>query len=377
LAPLAGTGLAIVAALAPIELAAQTVASLDAGASHVEYDGFLPSAAFSLTPSLRHVGRRLAFGARAAWLQFESGNSSVQGSVAGSVVLTASRGAVAELGAELGASRYEDFARFSHLLATARIQFPGVDGEGGWVLATIGTVANESERRMVQRLAGALRFDRPLVSVTLSGTGTQVGGTSYVDLGAGVRHVHRGRIEAEAVVSARAGDPASDGGPYLEAALTLPLFASAALVLAGGRYAADAVRGNVAGRYVTAAVRVTAARRRQPLPRAALPPAIPPAGDGAAVAATLIETRRGRGEACTLIVHAAGATTVEVMADFTDWLTTALEPAGRDLWRATLRIPPGRYRLNLRVNGGPWGVPAGTTPISDEFQGTVGAIVIP
>ena len=41
------------------------------------------------------------------------------------------------------------------------------------------------------------------------------------------------------------------------------------------------------------------------------------------------------------------------------------------------KIAPGRYRLNVRVSGGPWGVPAGTTPVADDFQGLVGAVVIP
>jgi hypothetical protein len=204
-----------------------------------------------------------------------------------------------------------------------------------------------------------------------------VGGTSYADLAATVRHLHRGGFEAEAVVGARAGDSDNDVGPYVEAALTVPLFVHAALVLAGGRYATDAVRGNLGGRYVTAALRVTASRRARSLPQAALPPVIPPAGDGAAVAATLIETRRGRADACTLIVHAAGATTIEVMGDFTDWLPATLRRGGPNRWSITLPIAPGRHRLNVRVNGGPWTVPAGTTPVADDFQGMVGTVVIP
>lgn len=370
LAPLAGTGLAAAPA------GAQTRASLDAGVSHVEYVDFLPSAALSLTPAIRVAGERLGFVARATWLQFESGNNSVQGLVAGSLLLPASPDVVAELGAELGGSRYEDFARFSHVLGRARLQFRGARGGGGWIGATVGAAASDAEGRAVQRLAGALLLDQRDLRITLGGAGTFVGSTGYADLDATLRHARPGGFVAEAVVSARAGDPGGDGGPYVEATLTMPLSSHAAIVLAGGRYATDPVRGNIAGRYVTAALRLTAPLSPRPPVTLAIP-AGPPADNGATVAAALVEARRVRGDACTLVFRTTHASAIEVMADFTDWLPVALGPAGPDLWSITLPIPPGRHRLNVRVNGGPWGVPAGTTPVADDFQGTVGAVVIP
>ncbi|HWP36440.1 MAG TPA: glycogen-binding domain-containing protein [Gemmatimonadales bacterium] len=380
---MAATRLALAIALAPLGAAratiaaAQIVVSLDAGASHVEYDGFLPSAAFSLTPALRVVRERVAFGARATWLRFESGNSSLQGLLAGSVVLASSRRSLAELGAELGGSRYEHFARFSHVLASARLQFLGTQDRAGSLALTLGAVEKDGETRPIQRASGAVRFAREALSVTLTGTGTIVGGSDYADFSATFRHTHRSGLEAEASVSARAGDAATDAGPYVEAALTVPLLTTTALVLAGGRYPTDAVRGNIGGRFVTAAVRISTPRRPRPIPRAALPPATAAPGDGSTVAATLVETRRGRGESCTLVVHAAGASSVELMGDFTDWSAVTLQPAGNNTWSVTLRIAPGRRRINVRVNGGPWSVPAGTTAVADDFQGMVGAIVIP
>lgn len=370
LAPFAGTGLVAGPA------GAQTRASLDAGVSHVEYAGFLPSAALSFTPALRLVGERLGFAARATWLQFESGNQSVQGLVAGSLLLPVSPRVVAELGTELGGSRYEEFARFSHLLGRARLRLLGTGGTSGWIATTLGAAVFDSEGHPVGGLTAGLRFERPDLSFTLAGAGTLLDGTSYADLETTVRHARPGGFTAEAVVSARAGDPDGDPGPYVEASLTIPFTSHVAVVLAGGRYATDAVRGNIAGRYVSAALRLTAPLRpRRPI-TLAMPPG-PPADNGATVAAALVEVRRGRGERCTLVFRAAGASAIEVMADFTDWLPVALEPAGPDLWSVTLPVAPGRRRLNLRLNGGPWGVPAGTTPVADDFQGTVGAVVIP
>lgn len=362
-------GLAFAAALAAGPADAQTRASLDAGISQVEYAGFLPSAAFSVSPSLRIVGERTAFVAQGTWLKFESGNNSIQGLVAGSVSVPTAPGLVAELGAELGGSRYEGFARFSHVLGRARLQF-----DRGWIAATAGFAEFGSARGSVQGVSLGLRRDLRDVTIALAGAGTVIGNAAYADLGATMRHGRPGGLEAEAVVSARAGDPDGDAGPYVEASLTVPLTDHAAVMIAGGRYAADAVRGNVAGRYVTAAVRLTAPlrhRRRIPL---VTPPA-PAADDGAVAAVALVEVRRGRGESCTLVFRAES--TIEVMADFTDWLPTALEPAGPNLWSMTLPIAPGRHRLNVRLSGGPWGVPVGATPVADDFLGMVGAVVIP
>ncbi|MBI2615601.1 MAG: hypothetical protein HYW52_08010 [Gemmatimonadetes bacterium] len=370
-----GTGLALVLALAAGPAPAQVRASLDAGVSHVEYDRFLPSAAFSLSPALRVAGERLGFAARGTWLTFESGNSSVQGLVAGSLFLPASPSTVAEVSAELGGSRYEGFAQFSHLLGRARLLFQGTAGSSGSLAATAGVAALDSVRHAAVTVAAALRLDRRNLTLTLTGTGTAIGEVAYADLEGGIRHARPGGIEAEAVVSARAGDPGGDPGPYVEATLTFPVTSYAGIVLGGGRYAEDAVRGNIAGRYVTAALRVTAPLRRRSPIRVALPD--DRSDSEATVAAALIELRRGRGNACTLIFRVLRAGAVEIMADFTDWLPAGLEQVEPDLWRVTLPIAPGRHRLNLRVNGGPWGVPAGTTSVADDFQGLVGAVVVP
>ncbi len=369
-------GVALAAALAAGPAGAQVRASLDAGVSHVEYQGFLPSAAFSLTPALRVTGRHFGLATRGTWLKFESGNSSLQGLVAGSVLLPAVPHIAAELGGELGGSSYEAFATFSHILGRARLQVTGSGGGSGWVAATLGTAASDSGRHTVQTLGAAFRLDRRDLSFTLAGTGTLIGDVGYADFETIIRHFRPGGFEAEAVVSARAGDSGGDPGPFLEATLSLPLSRHAAVVLAGGRYASDAVRGNIAGSYVTAALRLALpAQTRRTIPLA-LPPGSP-AGDEGTVAATLVDLRLGRGQARTLVFRAAGASSVEVMADFTDWLPIALQPAGPDRWSVTLPIAPGRHRLNLRVNGGPWGVPVGTTLAADDFQGTVGAVVIP
>jgi hypothetical protein len=371
-------GLALVLALASGPAWAQARATLDAGFSHVEYDRFLPSAAFSLSPAVRIAGDRAAFAARGTWLRFESGNSSLQGLLAGSLLLPSSPRLVGEIGAELGGSRYDEYlgvANFFHLLGRARLVFQGTGGSSGSIAATIGAAAFDTQGHAAMAIAAAYRLARRDLSFAVTGTGTAIGNVGYADVEAAVRHARPNGFEAAAVVSARAGDPGGDPGPYVEATLTFPLTWFAGIVLAGGRYAEDAVRGNIAGRYVTAALRVAAPFRRRPTVRVALPD--DRSDYEATVAAALVEVRRGRGDACTVTFRVPGAASVEIMADFTDWLPRGLQRIEPDVWRVTLPIAPGRHHLNLRVNGGPWGVPAGTTPVADDFQGTVGAVVVP
>jgi len=39
-------------------------------------------------------------------------------------------------------------------------------------------------------------------------------------------------------------------------------------------------------------------------------------------------------------------------------------------------IARGTHQINLRVNGGRWIVPPGLTPITDEFGGAVGLLIV-
>ena len=100
---------------------AQLTVTVDVGASHVEYDGFLPSGAASVSPALRFSSPSVSFAARGTWLGFESGNASVQGLLAGSVFTPPAGRWRGELGATAGVSTYESYADFAHALARARV----------------------------------------------------------------------------------------------------------------------------------------------------------------------------------------------------------------------------------------------------------------
>jgi 1,4-alpha-glucan branching enzyme len=75
-------------------------------------------------------------------------------------------------------------------------------------------------------------------------------------------------------------------------------------------------------------------------------------------------------------IRVIGATRVELSGDFTSWQPVRLAPALDSWWTITLPLRPGMYELNVRVNGGPWLVPAQLLAITNEFGGAVGLLVI-
>jgi hypothetical protein len=53
-----------------------------------------------------------------------------------------------------------------------------------------------------------------------------------------------------------------------------------------------------------------------------------------------------------------------------------LARAGDGLWALTLPVTPGKYQMNMRLDGGQWLVPPGLLPMLDEFGGSVGLLII-
>lgn len=358
----------------PGPAAAQTTVGVDAGASYVEYDGFLGAAAFSLSPFVRAVGGRTVLSASASWLTFETGNMSLQGAATGAYLVPVATHVLVQLGGELGASQYEQFAHLGRALGRVGVRWHG-SMEDGWLLATAGDAATDSGSHLARRLDAGYRLRTGAASFTLAATETAVGDTTYADVGASVAYGRAGAPRAEASLGARAGDPRGNAGPYGDVSLTIPFGGAAVFVLAAGRSPSDLLRGDVGAKYATAALRIAGPlRHRAPTVRAGL--RTPPIPDAAAVPATLDDVHCDAARMCTLVFHAGDASSVDVTGDFTEWRATALRQAGSGTWEVTLRIAPGRYRLNVRVNGGRWGVPAGVTPVADDFQGWVGTLVV-
>ena len=360
--------------------AAQTTATVDVGVSTVRYDGFLPSGAGSLTPALTWERPGAAVTARGTYLRFESGRRSLQGLIAASLFTPPSllphrwRG---ELSLSAGGSSYADFASFWHATGEARLHVVTGEGEGAWIGGTGGRTSYGRAPRPVAVAGVGVWARRAEVTVAASATRSIVGDTAYSDVGSTL-HARRGRVEVDGSLAARVSSRGAGHGVYGEASATYTLGERMALFVSGGRYPTDPVSGSVAGRYASAGLRL---RTALPRPRAIRDPKplsrSPASGDGGAGFIARLEVQPAPDGTVRVVVHAPAAATVEVAGDFTDWQPVTLSRTGEDMWERVLRIPSGVHRVNVRIDGGTWTAPAGTTRAEDEFGGEVGIVAVP
>lgn len=359
--------------------AAQTTGTIDVGVSSVRYDGFLPSAAASVSPALRWEQPGGTVTARGTYLRFESGHRSLQGLVAGSFLIRPDghrwRG---ELGGSLGGSRYLDFASFWHATADARLHLLGAD-RGAWVAATAGRTSYGATARPVTGAGIGAWGQRSQVMLAASATRSFVGDSAYSDFLA-TAQTRRGVVTLDASLGARFASRGGGHGAFGEASATLALGERTLLFLAGGRYPTDPVSGSVAGRYVSGGVRLRLASPARLASRRSLPSAslhgTPDDGDPVA-SARLAAVPQPDGAVRLVLYLARAAASVEIAGDFTDWKPWPLRRTGDRVWETVLLIPSGLHRLNLRIDAGEWIAPAGLSQAADDFGDEVGILAVP
>jgi hypothetical protein len=353
----------------------QVGVSLDAAAAHVDYDGFLPSAAYSVSPAILVRGRPVEARFAATYLVFASGNASAQ-----VLATVASRGVRvgrwrAHVAATGGMSGYERVARSGHALfsAAATRGWPRwaawLEGGGGWA-------DGGGAPRPAWIAGGGLRHRLGALVLSSTITAAGVGDTSYVDLGTAAG-LALGPWRLDGTLGARLPSHGGGEGVYGEATAVLAASNRVGLFIGGGRYPSDPVRGSIAGNYLSGGVRLAAGGRPRARPAV---PRVDVATASASGASSLFMTRlnvRPTGDSVALRVIAPEASIVEVMGGFTAWQPVALQPVGSGVWERRFRLVPGLHRLNVRLDRGAWEVPSGATPLSDGFGGTVGTFVVP
>jgi len=346
--------------------AAQTTGTIDVGVSSVRYDGFLPSAG----RSHRRAG---------TYLRFESGHRSLQSLLAGSFLIRPAehrwRG---ELGGSLGASRYLDFASFWHATADARLLILGAD-RGVWIGGTAGRTSYGRAARPVTAVGIGAWMQRSPVMVGGSATRSFVGDTAYSDV-VSTAHTRRGPLALDASIGARFASRGGGRGVFGEASATLAVGERTVLFVAGGRYPTEPVSGSVAGRYVSGGVRLRLASPARLSARTTIPSASRPGtpADGDPVAGVRLEVLPRPDGVVRLVLYVANtAAGVELAGDFTDWQPLQLRRTADGMWETVLPIPSGVHRLNVRIDGGGWIVPAGLTRAADDFGDEVGIMTVP
>jgi hypothetical protein len=154
------------------------------------------------------------------------------------------------------------------------------------------------------------------------------------------------------------------------------LGARLALVAAGGTYPIDPTQGFPGGRFAALSIRF--ATRRVPAAQSVVtqesPIELQP--DEQLAIASDFKAARTSASTVKLMVKAPRANHVEVSGDFTGWTPVALILGSDGWWAATLPIAPGKYQMNVRLDGGEWIVPPGLLSMLDEFGGRVGLLVV-
>lgn len=144
----------------------------------------------------------------------------------------------------------------------------------------------------------------------------------------------------------------------------------AAIVVTGGRALADIARGVPSVRYLSLSVRVASS------PHIDRAPILVRHETTARDDGSLI-VRVGADSVRVLSLRLPTASTVDLMADFTDWEPVPMERAPSGEWRVERFIAPGTHRVAIRVDGGKWIVPPNLPRVADEFGGDVGIVILP
>jgi hypothetical protein len=354
---------------------AQTTASLDLSVSTVRYDGFLPSGAAAIAPSVRWERPGTSLTAQGTYLRFESGNVSLQGNVTGSIFTAPTHRWRGQVLATAGVSSYAAFPSFRHTIGEARVHRLG-EHSGAWISGTVGRSSLGGTPRPVTGLAIAGWAQRAGVQLFAAATRAFVGDTAFSDLEAAAR-ARRGALVLEAYAGARVWSRGAGRGVYGEGSATLALSDRLALVFSGGRYPTDPIRGSISGRYASVALRLHSAAALPPTPRD-LPSRPPSAGSSGSIdAPARVEVLPQGDRAVRFVVRAPDAGVVEIAGDFTDWQPVALGRGSDGIWAVVVRIPKGIHRIAVRVDAGPWTAPAGARRADDDYGGEVGIFVVP
>lgn len=355
---------------------AQLAAALEAGASRVAFDGGDASTAWSLTPSLQWERSAVTLLGYATYSSFPAGGWSLQGAASGSWLFSPAGPLNVELGGLAFGSTSESAGSSAQFLARTRLHWSG-ERSGAWLGATGGWGGFEEARTGSLSLEAAGWIRRGRTTLIASIAPTFIGDQSrYLDalLDANVP-LWRLLLQGQLGVRTWSRPDNTPSRAWANLTATLPVSEHVALVGSGGSYPEDVVQELPSGAFVSLSIRLTAGRVPRPEPgpivrpqlrEPLVPPVVPE-----------ISVRRVRDSIVVLRVRAPEAERVEVMGDFTGWEARALEQVRSDRWEVRLTIHQGQHRFNLRVNGGPWGVPGGVPTVEDEFGGVAGLLLVP
>jgi hypothetical protein len=355
-------------------LSAQLAATLDVAATRISYADVDPATGISVAPMLQVIRPFHSLTAGGAMTRFIGGIWSVQGHLTGSAYAGEFAGFRPEVEGRLRGTRHEDGGGSSEFAGAARIHRFG-RSHGFWIGANGGRSWDGLEWRSTLAAEGGgwARLGPGTISLAL--TGSRVNDVLRFAEAESAFRLDRGQFELVAYGGLRhwfrPDDAAGEG--WGGASVAWWIGDRFAVTASGGAYPADYAQGLPSGAFGSLGVRIATGRlshtRRINEPLDLILPPVLPGSPGLAYE----PLRDGH---TRLTLGGLSADRVELMGDFTSWEPVPLAAAGNGLWSATLRIPPGIHRVNIRVNGGQWIVPPGLPSSTDEFGGAAGILIM-
>jgi hypothetical protein len=332
----------------------------------------------------RRDGRRYKLAAAGGVTLAHEGRSTSQGLLAASLLGRPGTLARWEIGGALTAFGQSSVPMTRGASVFIRERF-AVRGFGGWAGVGIGGVndMNYWSPTRTAELASwfARRETRVTAAAVIVDTRSEPYGPegqlvtdaiTYTDGSLGMRWAFRRRVEVDARGGvrfiARGALTATGRGtrPFASIDAAVWVTPRVAVVAAMGRQLSDLARGTPDTRFAALALRlamrdrgpVATPTQHQPIAVLRLALVIDSAGDS------------------RLVVTAPSGALVELAASFTSWEPVPLVHRG-DRWELDRPIPSGAHRVIVRVDGGPWIVPANLPAADDDFGGRVGIITVP
>lgn len=371
--------LVLICALQPrARLDAQWQITGDAGASRLRQAGIPESNALTFGGTLDAVGERSAFRSSVLAARAVPERWTAQALAIGSFVgptVAAARwqldGALSTFG-----QTNERATSSGELAARARV---GTAAIGGAIGAGAGGTMHADTWSPLSRIQGdawwSMNAERLIANIALTRTRSFFGDSSrieraaytvsYTDITAGWRHDGGGlSLGANAGLRTRRGKfTRNSSWQALDA--TAWFAPRAAIVLSGGTTLDDVVRGVPRTRFLSLSVRIASQPHATVFARRVT------------VAGPRVSVSRLDGQRQRIEIRADAKSSVELMADFTDWSPVALDHVG-GAWRLERPIAAGAHRLAIRIDGGEWIVPVNLPRVEDELGGAaVGIITIP
>lgn len=366
-------------------------AVVDAGLSRIQYDGYLPSGVLDLAPSIRFDAPNAVFVARGSVARFESGNINSQGALVGGLFSPARGIFRGEVASSAALGYHQSIGGTGTAQVNGRVHVVKQEGGAwgglgfGWSALGGGIGASVTSAELGGWLRRQVGSDGSVrATAVLRATG--VADVHYSEATAAVRWT-TDRAELGLDGGVRNGDRALGSGDersWLSADAAFWVLPRLAVVASAGNFLSDPTTSAIGGRYANIGLRWALRRAvRDELPRVILPRNIGRLEDmgrvtnpNPAPASESLLVEEGGDGRFTLRFTLPGASSAQLMGDFTDWSPVPLERDKDCWWAVTLALPAGVHRVNLRTDDGPWRSPPGLTAVDDGFGGQVGLLVV-